>query len=89
VRDDSSLRSFLEFLDEEADVHVFIVSIGPLPITIPVEYNGVSKEYQTSLKKFGAVIGDGTQIGCNAVLSPGNVDGKEKRRGGVTRHLER
>jgi NDP-sugar pyrophosphorylase family protein len=28
---------------------------------------------QTDLKKFGAVIGDGSQIGCNAVLSPGSL----------------
>ena len=30
----------------------------------------------TGLKKFGAVIGDGTQIGCNAVLNPGTLIGR-------------
>jgi len=30
----------------------------------------------TGLKKFGAVIGDGTEIGCNSVISPGSLIGK-------------
>ena len=30
----------------------------------------------TGLKKFGAVIGDKAEIGCNAVLSPGSVIGR-------------
>ena len=32
--------------------------------------------YQTGLQKLGAIIGDGTQIGCNAVLNPGTLLGK-------------
>ena len=32
--------------------------------------------YQTGLQKLGAIIGDGTQIGCNAVLNPGMLLGK-------------
>lgn len=31
----------------------------------------------TGLKKFGALIGDKVEIGCNAVLNPGTVIGKE------------
>ena len=31
----------------------------------------------TGLKKFGCVIGDGTQIGCNVVLNPGTLVGPE------------
>ena len=31
---------------------------------------------QTNLEKFGAVIGDGTKVGVNAVLNPGTVLGK-------------
>ncbi|MGR3973860.1 MAG: UDP-N-acetylglucosamine diphosphorylase [Candidatus Rhabdochlamydia sp.] len=31
----------------------------------------------TSLKKFGAIIGDETQIGCNAVTTPGTLIGKK------------
>jgi len=32
---------------------------------------------RTGLKKFGAVIGDRVQIGCNCVLNPGTLVGKE------------
>jgi NDP-sugar pyrophosphorylase family protein len=31
----------------------------------------------TGLKKFGAVIGDRTEIGCNAVINPGSVLGRD------------
>ena len=31
------------------------------------------KEYNTGLKKFGAVVGDYSQIGCNSVLNPGTL----------------
>ena len=30
----------------------------------------------TGLKKFGAVLGDGAEVGCNAVLNPGAILGK-------------
>ncbi len=30
----------------------------------------------TGLKKFGAIIGDGVEVGCNTVLNPGTVIGK-------------
>jgi len=33
-------------------------------------------EYDTGLRKLGAVIGDGSQIGCNTVLNPGTLLGK-------------
>jgi NDP-sugar pyrophosphorylase family protein len=32
---------------------------------------------RTGLKKLGAIIGDGAQIGCNCVLNPGTLIGKE------------
>lgn len=32
-------------------------------------------KYPTGLRKFGGVIGDGTQVGCNAVLNPGTLLG--------------
>lgn len=35
------------------------------------------KKWATGLKKFGAVIGDRVQIGCNCVLNPGTLVGKE------------
>ncbi|KAB2644487.1 MAG: UDP-N-acetylglucosamine diphosphorylase [Verrucomicrobia bacterium] len=31
----------------------------------------------TGLKKFGAILGDYVEIGCNAVLSPGSIIGRE------------
>ncbi len=37
-----------------------------------VTVNGV----QTGLKKLGAIIGDGVEVGCNSVLNPGTVIGK-------------
>jgi len=34
-----------------------------------------NKIYQTNLRKFGAVLGDGTETGCNSVMSPGTLLG--------------
>lgn len=34
------------------------------------------KRIPTNLKKLGAILGDGVQIGCNAVTNPGTVMGK-------------
>ena len=33
--------------------------------------------YDTGLRKFGAIIGDRTEIGCNSVISPGSVLGRD------------
>jgi NDP-sugar pyrophosphorylase family protein len=41
--------------------------------TIRIELDGVS--YDTGLTKFGAILGDDAQTGCNAVLNPGCVIG--------------
>lgn len=35
------------------------------------------RKIATGLKKFGAIIGDHAEIGCNAVLSPGSLIGRE------------
>jgi NDP-sugar pyrophosphorylase family protein len=32
--------------------------------------------YETGLRKFGAIVGDRAEVGCNAVLNPGTVLGK-------------
>lgn len=37
---------------------------------------GNAKDLQTGLKKFGAMIGDQVEIGCNSVLNPGTIVGK-------------
>lgn len=34
------------------------------------------KQIETGLKKFGAMIGDEVEVGCNSVLNPGTVIGK-------------
>jgi NDP-sugar pyrophosphorylase family protein len=34
-------------------------------------------QVKSGLKKFGAIIGDDVQIGCNSVLNPGTIIGKE------------
>jgi UDP-3-O-[3-hydroxymyristoyl] glucosamine N-acyltransferase len=33
-------------------------------------------QIQTGLRKFGAIVGDRTEIGCNAVINPGSVIGR-------------
>ncbi|MDO8683768.1 MAG: glucose-1-phosphate thymidylyltransferase [Armatimonadota bacterium] len=42
--------------------------------TIKIEIDG--KEYDTGLVKFGAIIGDESQTGCNVVANPGCIIGK-------------
>ncbi|MBI3191464.1 MAG: UDP-N-acetylglucosamine diphosphorylase, partial [Pedosphaera parvula] len=32
--------------------------------------------FDTGLRKFGALLGDGAEIGCNAVLNPGSIIGR-------------
>ncbi|MCR5655765.1 MAG: UDP-N-acetylglucosamine pyrophosphorylase [Lachnospiraceae bacterium] len=36
-------------------------------------------ELETGLRKFGAIVGDGVQVGCNTVLNPGCVIGRNTR----------
>lgn len=36
-------------------------------------------EIETGLRKLGAIVGDGVQVGCNSVLNPGVVIGKNTR----------
>ena len=42
-----------------------------------VKVRGEGGFIDTGLRKFGAVIGDRTEIGCNAVLSPGSILGRD------------
>jgi UDP-N-acetylglucosamine diphosphorylase / glucose-1-phosphate thymidylyltransferase / UDP-N-acetylgalactosamine diphosphorylase / glucosamine-1-phosphate N-acetyltransferase / galactosamine-1-phosphate N-acetyltransferase len=42
--------------------------------TVAVEIDG--QPFDTGLRKFGALLGDGCEIGCNAVLSPGSIIGR-------------
>jgi len=48
------------------------LKIVPLPISIKVEGENV----KVDLRKFGAILGDGTETGCNSVTSPGTIMGK-------------
>lgn len=41
---------------------------------VSVMYKG--EKINTGLKKFGAIVGDFAEIGCNAVLNPGTIIGK-------------
>jgi len=41
-----------------------------------VSINFHGKKLDTGLRKFGAVLGDYTEIGCNAVLNPGTIIGR-------------
>lgn len=41
---------------------------------VTVEVEGVP--YDTGLRKFGALVGDRAEVGCNAVLNPGSILGR-------------
>src|SRR6266704_2725925 len=41
---------------------------------VMVEMDG--RPFDTGLRKFGALLGDGSQVGCNAVLNPGSIIGR-------------
>ena len=41
-----------------------------------VVVKGAEGEIETGLKKFGAMLGDCVEVGCNSVLNPGTVIGK-------------
>jgi NDP-sugar pyrophosphorylase family protein len=43
--------------------------------TISIEIDG--EPFDTGLRKFGALMGDRCEVGCNAVLSPGSILGRD------------
>ncbi len=45
-------------------------------VDTPVELNINDRVYETGLRKFGAIIGDGVETGCNSVTTPGTLLGK-------------
>ncbi|MBI3878367.1 MAG: UDP-N-acetylglucosamine diphosphorylase [Verrucomicrobia bacterium] len=53
---------------------VILSNLKSLPGNVTVEVNG--KPVDTGLRKFGAMLGDFTDIGCNSVLNPGSVIGR-------------
>jgi UDP-N-acetylglucosamine diphosphorylase / glucose-1-phosphate thymidylyltransferase / UDP-N-acetylgalactosamine diphosphorylase / glucosamine-1-phosphate N-acetyltransferase / galactosamine-1-phosphate N-acetyltransferase len=55
-----------------AGVKISNVKLMPGNVTVEVE----GKALDTGLRKFGALLGDRTDIGCNAVLNPGSIIGR-------------
>lgn len=53
---------------------VKISNIKLVPGNVTVELDG--KPFDTGLRKFGALLGDNTDIGCNSVLNPGSIIGR-------------
>src|SRR5215469_10053934 len=49
-------------------------NIKLFPGNITVAADG--KRFDTGLRKFGALLGDGAEVGCNAVLNPGSIIGR-------------
>ncbi|MBI5230382.1 MAG: hypothetical protein HY981_03740 [Candidatus Magasanikbacteria bacterium] len=47
------------------------------PHTVSIKYNG--ERIDTGLKKFGALVGDYSKIGCNVILNPGTIIGKNSK----------
>ena len=53
---------------------VKISNVKLMPGNIEVELDGVP--FDTGLRKFGALLGDYAEVGCNAVLNPGTILGR-------------
>ncbi|MBE0545196.1 MAG: UDP-N-acetylglucosamine diphosphorylase [Verrucomicrobia bacterium] len=53
---------------------VVLSNYKAFPGNVTVEVDGVP--FDTGLRKFGALLGDGCDIGCNAVLNPGSIIGR-------------
>lgn len=45
-------------------------------VTVSYETNKGVEKIETGLKKFGAILGDFVEIGCNSVLNPGTIIGR-------------
>jgi NDP-sugar pyrophosphorylase family protein len=54
---------------------VKISNLKLTPGNIALEFE--SRSIDTGLRKFGALIGDRAEVGCNAVLNPGTVIGRD------------
>jgi len=54
---------------------VILSNFKLLPENITVEIDGAP--FDTGLRKFGALLGDRCEIGCNTVLSPGSIIGRD------------
>ncbi len=54
---------------------VVLSNFKSLPGNVTVHHG--DDKFDTGLRKFGALIGDGTEIGCNSVLNPGSILGRD------------
>lgn len=60
-----------------AGVKISNLKIAPGPdgkSTVKIRYEG--QAFDTKMRKFGAILGDGVQIGCNSVANPGTLIGR-------------
>jgi NDP-sugar pyrophosphorylase family protein len=53
---------------------VVLSNVKVVKSNVTIEWNG--QRLETGLRKFGALLGDGCDIGCNAVLNPGSIIGR-------------
>lgn len=53
---------------------VVLSNFKSLPGNITVQLEG--QPFDTGLRKFGAMLGDGAEVGCNCVLNPGSIIGR-------------
>ena len=53
---------------------VVLSNFRSLPGNIKIELDG--KSFDTGLRKFGALLGDLAEVGCNSVLNPGSIIGR-------------
>lgn len=51
-----------------------ISNVKLVPGNVTVELEG--KPFDTGLRKFGALLGDNAEVGCNTVLNPGSIIGR-------------
>jgi NDP-sugar pyrophosphorylase family protein len=65
-----SILGYKAHLGAGAKLSNFKVTAG----NVCIEADG--KRLDTGLRKFGALLGDNTDIGCNAVLNPGSIIGR-------------
>jgi NDP-sugar pyrophosphorylase family protein len=56
-----------------AGVKISNVKIVPGNVTVRID----GKPFDSGLRKFGAILGDRAEVGCNAVLNPGSVVGRD------------
>ncbi len=55
-----------------AGVKISNFKLTGTPVVVTVE----GRRYETGLRKFGAILGDQAEVGCNGVLNPGTLIGK-------------